>query len=195
MPDFSVISDVSETLRRLLEDELKELTGPPQVKVHHLLTDPSPPVVTIFLFEVLEDSSARNRPRVRQPDPNGVRLKKPDLALVLRYLITPWIGEQAYKYQDQLILGRIAQVFYDNAILSGRELHGSSLLDTTEALRVTMTPLTLEDRTRIWNALQKPYRVSLSYEVRVVRIEPEQFQLAGTVGSRTLEHGEVEEGP
>jgi hypothetical protein len=193
---FSVISDVSETLRTVLRTGLQAIDPNLSVRVDNLLgPDPQAPALTLFLFEILEDPSTRNQPRVRVPQANGVKIRKPDLTLVLRYLITPWIDNLNAPYTDQLLLGRITQVFYENAILAGPQLQGTTLAGTSSALKVTMAPLTLEDRTRIWGALHKDYRLSITYEVRVIRIEPLDAQLVGTVNNRRLEHGEVEGEP
>ena len=142
MPDFNAIADVSQTLREFLQDGLRQEADLNDVVVlpHDLQSTPtsSPPNVSLFLFEVLEDPSARNRPRVREPDNGQVKIRKPDLTLLLRYLITPWSDQQA---TVQKILGRITQLFYDHAIISGTDLRGSSLSTSSDALKVTMAPL------------------------------------------------------
>jgi hypothetical protein len=38
-------------------------------------------------------------------------------------------------------------------------------------LKVTLSPLTLEERARVWYAIEKPYRLSITYEVRVVNLD------------------------
>jgi hypothetical protein len=193
--DYSTISDASLTLRKALEDGLRVLPIAPGVVVHNLRSEPQPPVVTLFLYEVLEDPSARNRPRVRELTANGYQVRKPNLSLLLRYLVTPWINDMNPPYTDQLILGRLSQVLYEKAILSGPDLQGSTLPGTTEALKVTLAPITLEDRTRIWNCLQLRYgyRLSLTYEVRVINIEAERTRLVKPVGQGRFGYGDVAE--
>lgn len=194
--DYSVISDVSETLRQVLEDGLSVVPGAPRVEVHNLRSRPAAPKVSLFLYEVIEDPSTRNRPRVRVPAQATGRLqtRKPDLTLLLRYLITPWIEEMAPPYTDQLILGRLAQVLYEHALLQGADLKGSTLPRSAEVLKVTMAPITLEDRTRIWNCLQLPYRTSLTYEVRVANITPELSSEVSAVGEARFAFGDLVEG-
>jgi len=43
----------------------------------------------------------------------------------------------------------------------------------------------LEDLTRIWNALQTPYRLSVCYEVRVVPIESKREQDSPRASTKT----------
>jgi hypothetical protein len=78
------------------------------------------------------------------------------------------------------------QVLYDGAIVSGPDLQGGSLRNTTEVLKVTLAPLTLEERTRVWFALARPFRLSLSYEVRVVNLDSELTEVRTPVRSRSV---------
>ena len=183
MLDSGVIADVSNTLKSFINTQAAAVF-PGGVGTADLndLSDitvkaSSLPALTIFLFEIMEDWSARNEPRVRQTQNNAVVIKKPPMALQLNYLFTPWTGS----FQtDQQVLGRVLQLFYEQAILTGPVLQGQ-LAGTTTALKVTLHTLTLEERTRIWLALTRPYRTSLSYGVRVVNIDVTQSETTGSV--------------
>jgi hypothetical protein len=186
MGDFNIISDVSATLASVLTDGLSTLAPapPPIAEVSDLQGNIStnPARVTLFLFEVIEDPSARNRPPVRRDTPPTVAVSKPPMALLLRYLLTPWSGD---RLTDHRILGRVLQVLYDGAILSGAQLVGG-LAGGPEALKLTLAPLTLEERSRVFHAVQKPYHLSVSYDVRVVEVDTEREQVRRPVASRTL---------
>src|SRR5262249_33554862 len=147
------------------------------------------PLLTVFLFEVGEDPSARNRPRIRSAPPD-LRLMKPPMALLLRYLLTPWGGDPATHHQ---ILGRAMQVLYDNAILSDPDLQGT-LANDNQMIKITMAPLSLEERTRVWHAVQKPYRLSVSYDVRVVNLDSEVVDEIKLVNRRSLDFETAENG-
>lgn len=185
MSDFGVIADVSATLQILLSDALSVLAGPPLAEIHDLqgTIATSPAHLTLFLFEAAEDPSARNRPRVRTSSPPDISVRKPPLALLLRYLLTPWSGDRV---TDHRILGRAMQALYDNAIVSGSALQGG-LAGTDAALKITQAPLSLEERTRVWHAVQRPYRLSASYEVRVIELDSERVDLVHPVSRRTIE--------
>ena len=191
MADYSVIAAVSETLQSVLTEAFKILKPDPTpvAEVHDLQGNipTSPARLTIFLFDTSEDPSARNRPRVRGIDPTGITQKKPPMALLLRYLLTPWSGD---RLTDHKILGRALQILYDGAILSGSDLQGS-LKDTDQALKITLSPLNLEDRTRVWHSVQKPFRLSVPYEVRVVNLDSESSDHLIPVSRRTLDYSEV----
>ena len=187
MPDSGVIAAVSETLQTVLTEALSTLQPepPPVAEVHDLqgTISTNPARLTLFLFEVGEDPSARNRPRVRGSSPPNLTLQKPPMALLLRYLLTPWGGDRLTEHR---ILGRAMQVLYDHAILSGPDLRGN-LAVTDEALKITLSPLTLEEQTRVWFAVQRPYRLSASYEVRVVNLDSETIEQLTPVTHRTTE--------
>ncbi len=169
MATYEVISAASETLKVALAAALATTTLNPVPAVDYLDVDKPPvdPTLTIFLFEVGEDPSARNHQRVRETDPPNLRNRKPPMALLLRYLITSWGATEATR---QTILGRAMQALYDKSILSGLDLQGV-LKNTDEQLKVTLSPLSLEERTRVWHSVQKPYRLSVCYEMRVVNLD------------------------
>jgi hypothetical protein len=171
MGDFGVVADVSTIIEDRLTRALRGLGGdePPIAELNDL-SDPvqTPPAkLTVFLYEIAEDPTSRNRPPVRSIPPDAPASRKPPMALLLRYLITPWGGDQETQHR---MIGRALQVFYDDAIWAGENLSGS-LASSTDALHFTLTPLTLDQKSWIWYAIQKPYRLSVNYEVRVVNLD------------------------
>jgi hypothetical protein len=184
MPDANVISDVSLTLQHVLHDSLVSLDPQFFVEVSDLQgqMSTSPLHLTIFLFEVVEDPSAKNRPPVRQVVNQAVFTRKPPMALQLRYMLTPWSGD---RITDHKILGKVIETFYDGANIAGTKLQGG-LANTDAVLNVNMAPITLEDRTRVWYSVQKPYRLSLTYEVRVVNLDSTLQERTGLIQSRRI---------
>ena len=186
MGDFGVVADVSTIIEDRLNRALVGLdpANPPVAVLHDLSRDVqvNQPKLTIFLYEIAEDPTSRNRPPVRSLPPDAPTSRKPPMALLLRYLITPWGGNEVTQYQ---MIGRALQVFYDDAIWGGEELTGS-LAGTTDTLQFTLTPLTLDQKSWIWYAIQKPYRLSLNYEVRVVNLDSLDVSELRLVRSRTI---------
>ena len=186
MPDSSVIADVSDTLQTVLTDAFSTLVpGPPVAEVHDLqgAISTTPARMTIFLFEVVEDPTVRNRVPPRDVVAPNIALRRPQVPLILRYLLTPWSGDRA---TDHHLLGRALQTLHDDAILSGPQLQGG-LAGTSEAIKLKLAPLTLEEQTRVWHAVQRPYRLSLTYDVRVIRIDSNDVTARPPVRSRTLD--------
>jgi hypothetical protein len=182
--DFGVVSDVSASLVGALDDQLRTLVPPARAELNDLAgAVPTGLILTVTLYEILEDPPSRNRPPVREVTGATVLTRKPPMALLLRYLLTPWGGDQP---TEQRIVGRAMQVLYDDAILDGVQLR-EGLRGSRDTLKVTLAPLTLEERTRVWWAIQKPYRLSLNYEVRVVNLDALAQRRAAPVQSRTLD--------
>jgi hypothetical protein len=184
VPDFDVIADVSTTLELLLKNALDPSAT---AQIHDLqgqIIGANEAKLTIFLYEVIEDPSARNRPRLRGSSPPNILIQKPPVALSLHYLLTPWGGTRDTEHK---ILGRAIQILYDNAILSGTALQGG-LANTDQALKITQIPLALEELTRVWYSVQKPYHLSICYEVRVVNLDSKQEEFVRSVAQRTLDY-------
>jgi hypothetical protein len=186
-----VINAVSLTLVSFIDAGLASPPVPPAILPPGKtgILDPGAVIpgsgVTVFLYEVVEDPMLGSRPLLR--DALGVR--KPPMPLVLRYQITPDTGNPS---TDQVALGRIIQMFYDQPLLAFPVLKGVVSQDpdggpppttTPDVLQVNLIPMTLDDRTKLWTALrpQQPFRASLAYEVRVVELDsalPRQRQRA-----------------
>jgi hypothetical protein len=166
-----VIKDVSESLKSVLEDGLAD-AGITNVNVTintpKLATpDATNHVLNLYLYHVSENPNAKNRPPLR-PGPDA--LVDPPLALNLHYMVTPHAAITATNTDEHLILGHGMRVLHDAAILRGPVLSGS-LQHEDAQLSVVLIRMNLEEQTRIWNALQEPYRLSVCYEVRIVLVD------------------------
>jgi Pvc16 N-terminal domain len=100
-------------------------------------------------------------------------------------MITAWGGDRA---TEQALLGRVLQVLYDDAILDGPELLGV-LSGTDSELRISLATMRLDDRARVWWAINLPYRLSINYEVRVVDIDATSQRSSAPVRARELVPG------
>lgn len=179
MADFTAIADVSHTLVDLLTQGLSSLGT--AVRLEDLQTAPSTSnLLTLFLFQIREDGPTRNRPVEVRTTGTQTTIQNPPLALTVHYLLTPWAAKQE---DNQRILGQAMQTLHDSAIITGPALRGS-LSPGNEALHVALMPLSLEDQLRVWSGLNKPYRLSLHYEIRVVRIASQVRVTRSTARSR-----------
>jgi hypothetical protein len=75
------------------------------------------------------------------------------------------------------------QAFYDRAILQGTDLTGS-LAASGEEVRLILNPVALEETTRVWQAMEMSYRLSLVYLVRVVMVDSRREQFVQPVVTR-----------
>jgi hypothetical protein len=181
MPGYNVVDEVSQSLVGVLQAGLGVLGA--TVATDDLQGTPSGTLqLTVFLFEVGEDPNSRNRPRSRELQAPDIRIARPSVALFLRYLLTPWGGTESARH---VLLGRAIQVLNDHAILSAPHLVGS-LAAEDQTINVMMSPMSLEDRTRVWHAVQKAYRLSVSYDVRVVHLDSEAGHNVRPVRERAI---------
>jgi hypothetical protein len=106
------------------------------------------------------------------------------LPLDLCYLLTPLKQNEE---ENQITLGRALQVIYDNSILT---LNAGN---NVEQLHLSICQRSIEELAKVWEALQKPYRLSICFEVRVVRIDSERTLNAGRIADRETRFEELPE--
>lgn len=142
------------------------------------------PTITLFLYRCVENPELRNAPRRRLPDG---RLVRQPLVLELCFLVTPWGvrstnsgGTDATAPQEEhRRLGLIMQCFYDHAEVGRAELFDdvtTPVWQPTGTMQIVMESLPVEDHYRIWDAGEQSYRLSVTYRVRVLGLDPSQFQ-------------------
>jgi hypothetical protein len=191
MANSDVVASVSATLLARLNASLLSLGSPgappPTAVLDDLATKPAndPPRVTLFLYDIVEEATVRNRAKTAEQVGGQLLVRKQPLGLCLHYMITAWGGDRD---TEQRMLGRVLQVLYDDAIVDGPELAGV-LSGSASELRVSLSAMRLDDRARIWWAINLPYRLSINYEVRVVDIDPTRQTSTAPVRARALEVG------
>jgi hypothetical protein len=171
MSSYIVISSVSEALRQILweaidaDPAVRPVVGSESAIVFKNPTETardSSNRLSLWLYQVTENEYLKNQPMQRGNGNN--QLHYPPLALNLYYLLTPFAASGE---ADHLLLGKNMQTMHDNAIVI---LHDPTS-EVFEELHIAFCRLTLEELTRIWEALQEPYRLSVCYMVRVTRID------------------------
>lgn len=181
MSGYLAVNTVSRALRRILatafeaDPMVNSLVGGEEGIVFSNPTetaqDPSKHL-SLWLYRITENEFVKNMPAPAESDPRRSRISP--LALDLSYLVTPFTtsGEN-----DQVLLGKTMQVLHDNGIVYVRD----QLNDVVDEIRVVFCRLPLEEVTRIWEALQEPYRLSVCYLVRVIRVDSTRLDEAPPV--------------
>jgi len=125
--------------------------------------------VSLWLYRLQRDGETLNQPP-RRVGPG--ELRQPPLPLRLHYLVTPIVNRETRPQAPELeqhIVGLALQVLHDVGSLRGALLR-DDLAGQSFDIFVRLEPLSLEEITRVWDALDVPYRLSVSYEVSVVPI-------------------------
>ena len=89
----------------------------------------------------------------------------------LYYLITPIVTNEndSSPETEQIILGKVLQIFHDHPKFRSTDLK-SDFEGSAIELTIRLEPLSLEEITRVWEALDRSYQLSVSYEVSVVYV-------------------------
>lgn len=146
--------------------------------------DPAQPAVTVFLYRIAVDGTMRNLPRRLLSDGSSTR---PLLPVDMGFLITAWARQTG---DEHLLMGRIMQVLYDRAEIGAADLQGTAW-EAGDSVQLMLDSLPLEDHMRLWDSVDMPYRLSLTYLARVVGIEPGERLTQAPVVDASFRFGRV----
>ena len=195
MSSYRVLGQVSRRLRSLLWESFQKDAAIRQVvqdEERIVWSNPTETLedssnrLSLWLYRIEENEFEKNKPphRINGND-RKMALAVPPLSLDLSYLVTPVTGNPE---SDLHLLGKALQVFYENSILV---LHDSDE-GTREELKIILARISLEELTRIWEALNQPYRLSVCYKVRLTRIEAERLRSSAAVSDSVRAYGRRE---
>ena len=173
--DNNIIGDVTQTLQDLLTGLDVTLDSPATLPTGG---DADFKKLNLFLYQVLENAFAKNQ---QWPSTSASQQEYPPLTINLYYMLTPYAKDTLSAHQ---VLSHAMGLLHDHSLVSGGDLAGE-LPVVVEQLAIVLCPTTLEDLTRIWNALQSPYRLSVCYEVRIALIQSEIRRDVSRVSTKT----------
>lgn len=194
MSSYMVLARVSEALRRVLwaaidaDSVVRPIVGSEAAIVFANPTETardSANRLSIWLYQITENEFLKNQPVLRNTGANS--MQELPLALNLHYLITPFAPTPE---ADHRLLGLSMQTLYDNAILPLRQ----PVEDIAEELRIIFCRVSLEELTRVWEALREPYRLSVAYTVRVTRLDSRRMPQRARVLEATSGYGDLPAG-
>lgn len=201
MPQGSprLIRHATDALLRILRDALalpadRVVAAPPET-VPRLDADDQ--IVVLYLYRVEESAELKNQGPDYEVVPSSdgapaVRVRRDPLSLNLHYLLIPFSGASSFLDTYEL-LGHAMLALHDNGIFSPAALGVADLTDAEAEieLRITKEPLTTQELAAIWEAVQEPYRLSVSYCVRTVQLQSLRSIDGRRVTDRRFEAGEI----
>jgi hypothetical protein len=116
------------------------------------------PGVSLYLYRVTVNEHLRNA---------GDDFGAPPLTVNLHFLLTVWADEAKAEHQ---ILAWAMRTLHTHQGLSKSDLTPDGGWASGELVQIIPAEISLEDTTRIWNALHRPFRPSLTYIARGVKI-------------------------
>ena len=168
MADYPIISDVSSYIVRTLREKMcpEPIPSPNNIEISSPLSQDVDYIVGLYLYDIREDVEVTG-PRYVQT--GRAQISKPPRPYALYYMVfINGSGQMGLKDPDiQKIIGRIAQIVNDNSSVRPDELQ--SWLDTQEPpIVLSQAKISLEEKVRVWQAINKPYQISLFYRAAPV---------------------------
>ncbi|WP_130861755.1 DUF4255 domain-containing protein [Bacilliculturomica massiliensis] len=177
MSGYSIISDVGNGIVKLLRSQLV-----PEIILNSDAVGLCSPddrgdmVLGVHLYDVKESEEVAGRtPRMRPEGENSQRY--PSLFLTLFYMITAYSPSDV-KFrasEEQRILGKTMQTLFDFPVL-GSEWIGEEGGAAEFPVRVEMLRIDNEEKMKLWNMPNLPYKLSLYYKVYPVEIESQRVR-------------------
>lgn len=173
MADYPIISDVSAYIVRMLRQKMcpEPIPSPNNIEVSSPAEQDVDYILGLYLYDIREEGEISVPPLVGA---GRTRLSRPPKPYSLYYMLfingSSQMGLKAHDIQK--IIGRAAQVINDGNIVYPNQLQ--TWLESPEApISITPSKISLEDKVRVWSAINKPYQVSLFYKAAPVLLSSE----------------------
>lgn len=168
---MTILRDVGESVKELLRQKISELSDENTILFDSPadIEDTTIPKLSMFLYQIVENGHLRNV----EPKSTGIdQTRYPPLALDLYYIFTPFANNRE---TEVIILERIMQIFYDNAVIKGEMLALSLKESGNDEIRIIPNNLSFEELNKLWERFpNKNFKLSVSYILTPVKIPSEK---------------------
>ena len=169
MAKYTIISDVGLAITNILRSYL---VPEPIDRIEKIgICEPKDRgeyIVGIHPYDIKEDLSAQKREPIHLPD--GTEQDPPTM-MELYYMIS--VASKAQREmksaEESRIIGKIIQVIKDNPIIPQKFLPEDSRVE----IPISMIPLEMEEKVKIWTMFGESYKLSVFYLVGPVSIDSE----------------------
>lgn len=173
MADYPIIADVSNYIVRMLREKMcpEPIPSPNNIEVSTPAESDVDYILGLYLYDVREEGEVAVPAFVSS---GRTRLRRPSRPYSLYYMLfLNGSSQMGLKGGDvQKIIGRAAQIINDSSSVSPRALQ-SWLEDDEPPIIFSPARMNLEDKVRVWSAINKPYQVSLFYKAAPVFLSSE----------------------
>ena len=173
MADYPIIADVSSYIVKMLRSKMcpEPIPSPNNIEVSTPADQDVDYILGLYLYDIREEGE------VSVPSLVGTgktRLRRPPKPYSLYYMLfLNGSSQMGLKGGDvQKIIGRAAQVINDSNYVDPRQLQ-PWLEENESPIIFSPAKLSLEDKVRVWSAINKPYQVSLFYKASPVFLSSE----------------------
>lgn len=173
MADYTIISDVSAYIVRTLRSKMcpEPIPSPNNIEISSPADQDVDYIVGLYLYDIREENEMSQPPFIQK---GRVQLQRPPRPYGLYYMVfINGSSQMGLKAPDiQKIIGRIAQIVNDNSSVHPNQLQ--AWLDTQEPpIVLSQAKISLEEKVRVWQAISKPYQISLFYKAAPVFLSSE----------------------
>lgn len=174
MSKYTIISDIGKGILALLRDKL---VPDPVDKAESIgICDPKERggyIVGIHPYDIKEDTSGTANESKTLPDGS---VQDPPAMIELYYVISVSSkAEIEYKALDEAkIIGKIIQILKDNPTIPARYMP-NNLDMSIDNVPVSMLPLNMEEKVKVWTMFGESYKLSVFYVVGPVAIDSENI--------------------
>ena len=174
MASYNIISDIGEALVKMLRSGMVPdiISNAEQIGVCHP-SDRGDVSLGICLYDVRRNIDIDATDSVPVGDN---KLRAPSVYLDLYYMITAYSSSDIKfrALEEAKILGKAMQLIEGNPVMKP-EIYGKVFSDMVYRPRIEMIELETEEKHRIWNIPDQPYKLSLFYKVYPIEIESERI--------------------
>lgn len=173
MADYSIIADVSSYIVKTLRQKMcpEPIPSPNNIEIASPIDQDMDYTLGLYLYDIEEENDIVQKPFIQR---GRVQLEKPPRPYALYYMVfINGSSQMGLKAPDiQKIIGRVAQIVNDNNSVLPNQLQ--SWIDTQEPpIALSHAKISLEEKVRVWQAINKPYQISLFYKAAPVFLSSE----------------------
>ena len=173
MADYPIIADVSAYIVKTLRQKMcpEPIPSPNNIEISSPADQDVDYIVGLYLYDIQEEALVTQPPFLQK---GKIQLSKPPKPYGLYYMVfINGSSQMGLKAPDiQKIIGRVAQIVNDNCAVLPNQLQ--SWIDTQEPpIVLSQAKISLEEKVRMWQAINKPYQVSLFYKAAPVFLSSE----------------------
>ena len=173
MADYTIIADVSSFICNMLREKMcpEPVPSPNNIEISSPVSQDVDYIIGLYLYDVKEETIVARQPRILA---GGGGFTKPPVPYSLSYMVfINGSSQMGLKAPDiQKIIGRVAQIVSDNSAVYPQKLQ--PWLDTEEPpVVLSQAKMALDEKVRVWQAINKPYQISLFYKAAPVYVSSE----------------------
>lgn len=195
MAEYSIMADMSAYLLKILREHLcpEIFPSPTQIDLGNPADKEIGCVLGIYLYHMSEEKDAA-LPQYFQNGAATFKQSPKSYRLSYMLFINSSSGIGTKEADVQKIMGRAAQVIQDNSYIYPKTLQ-PWLKDTEPPVILSQAKISFEDKVRVWQAVEKPYRLSLFYDAAPILISSNIEKSFTRVSSASFHVQEMEEEP